>query len=301
MRRRWIALITLFLLVCLCAASDLWLRAEQRQYALNRQLIAALMKGDDKQALALVNEDADPNTCYKPKPVPSLRELVRQLLRRPPPSISKSLTALLIACGATGINSDSDDNPFLEEVPELVQAMIQHGAKINAKDASGHTPLFCALLSNRLNTVRLLLEHGADANEKDEQGNTPLMLAIGFKLHPAILHLLLQHGANVNAPVNEMGWTLLMMASSLANAQPETVRLLLEHGADVNAKDKDGRTALFWAVGFIVIGPGPNEDAVRQLLAHGANPHVFDNAGYTPLRYASPDIASLLKQYRARK
>jgi hypothetical protein len=51
--RRRAVLLTLCLLVGVIVAGgvSLWLRARQRQYALNRQLIAALVKGDDKQAL----------------------------------------------------------------------------------------------------------------------------------------------------------------------------------------------------------------------------------------------------------
>jgi hypothetical protein len=75
----------LLLLAALIGGTGLWLRAQQRQYALNRALIAALVKGDTRLALTLVNEGADPNTPYNPTPVPSLLELVKQLFHRSPP------------------------------------------------------------------------------------------------------------------------------------------------------------------------------------------------------------------------
>ena len=40
----------------------LGLQARQRQYALDRRLIAALVKNDAEQGLDLVNAGADPNT-----------------------------------------------------------------------------------------------------------------------------------------------------------------------------------------------------------------------------------------------
>src|SRR5579863_9697761 len=106
MRRKRAAQIMLFLLICLFVSTGLWLRAERRQYALNRQLIAALVKGDNQRALALVNAGADPNMRYKPIPAPSLLQLVRQLLHRSPPPINGSPTTLSIACGAPWNDED---------------------------------------------------------------------------------------------------------------------------------------------------------------------------------------------------
>src|SRR5689334_4539956 len=91
MHRRPAALLTLILLAGVVLACGLWLRAERRQYALNRQLIAALVKGDSKQALALVNAGADPNTRVKPSPMPTLLQSVKLLLYRSQPD-NDSLT-----------------------------------------------------------------------------------------------------------------------------------------------------------------------------------------------------------------
>jgi ankyrin repeat protein len=276
-------------------------------YNLNRQLIAALVKGDTGKALVLVNKGADPNIPYKSTAVPSLPALVKQWFRHSSP-INKSPTAFMIACGASEATWEGgayrDGDLCLEEVPQLVQAMAQHGAKVNAKGEDGWTPLMWAIANNYSNTVRLLLEHGADANMPDKNGDTPLTMSIELK-RPVILRLLLRHGANVNAPLNDEGLTPLMLASRLRNSQSELVRLLLEHGADINAKDKHGKTALFWAVGFNVIGPGPNDEAARQLIAHGANVNLTDENGKSLLSWAedstSPNLVALLKKAGARK
>src|SRR5579871_3760635 len=100
MRRKRFALITLCLPICLCVSSGLWFRAKEQQYALNRALIGALVKGNDEQALALVKAGADPNTRYMPNLVPTLPEMVKQLLHRSPPPRNDSLTAFSIACRA---------------------------------------------------------------------------------------------------------------------------------------------------------------------------------------------------------
>jgi hypothetical protein len=49
MYRRLAVLITFLLLAGLVGSTVLWLRAQQRQYALNRALIAALVEGDDNR------------------------------------------------------------------------------------------------------------------------------------------------------------------------------------------------------------------------------------------------------------
>jgi hypothetical protein len=82
--RKLIALLALLLLVGLAGGTILWLRSEQREYVLNRQLIAALVQDDDKRALALVNAGAGPNTRYAPMPVPSFLQLWNQLITDQP-------------------------------------------------------------------------------------------------------------------------------------------------------------------------------------------------------------------------
>ena len=55
--------------------------------------------------------------------------------------------------------------------------LLDQGAAINDRDATGRTPLMVAIGQNQLDTVRLLLDRGADPNAADPQGLTPLALA----------------------------------------------------------------------------------------------------------------------------
>lgn len=68
-RARWKSVVVLAAIVVvgtiassllIVGAGGLWLRSYRQQEALNRQLIAALMKEDDRQALDLVNAGAGP-------------------------------------------------------------------------------------------------------------------------------------------------------------------------------------------------------------------------------------------------
>lgn len=206
------ALISLILVLLLGLGCVLWLHGQQRQYALNRQLIAALVKNDDWQAPALVEAGADPNTHYKPTPLPSLPELVKQLFHRSPPTVNDSPTAFLIVCGASVSTDEGGMISWGSYDAELTQAMMTHGANVYAKDEDERTSLMYAAQNGGLDTVRLLLQHAAYINAKDTYGQTPLIYAA-------------------------------------SNAPPDVVRLLLEHGANVDAKDKDGMTPLNLAQG----------------------------------------------------
>src|SRR5579862_2192692 len=91
------ALIIGILMLSLVGGMGLWLRSAQRQYGLNRALIAALVHHDTRQALALVEAGADPDTQYDATLVPSLPDLMRHLFHRLPFATNDSPTALSIA------------------------------------------------------------------------------------------------------------------------------------------------------------------------------------------------------------
>lgn len=57
--------------------------------------------------------------------------------------------------------------------------------------------------------------------------------------HPAIVKVLIEHGADINAR-DDTGFTPLHWA--VGRNAPETARLLVESGADVNAKTNEGKT-----------------------------------------------------------
>ena len=87
--------------------------------------------------------------------------------------------------------------------------------------------------------VQDLLNQGADVNAKEEEHHeTPLILAAKFD-DPAILRLLLNANAEVDAR-DDKGRTALFFAS----LQSETLKELLEAGADLYARDEEENTIL---------------------------------------------------------
>jgi ankyrin repeat protein len=63
---------------------------------------------------------------------------------------------------------------------EVVRTLLDHGARLDARDRLGTTPLQAAVSSSSVNTetINLLLARGADVNAPDPRGNTPLAIAI---------------------------------------------------------------------------------------------------------------------------
>jgi quinoprotein dehydrogenase-associated probable ABC transporter substrate-binding protein len=144
--------------------------------------------------------------------------------------------------------------------PALVKMLIAHGAKLDAMDNDGLTPLAIAAQNAKVKATRVLLDAGADVNAPVTKGGyTPLMLA-SLSGSNELATSLIEHGANVNA-TNTGGVTPLMIAT--AGNRSTLARLLLKSGADVNARSEDGRTAFS-------IAQANSNDAVIKILEETA-------------------------------
>ena len=154
-----------------------------------------------------------------------------------------------------------------------VQAELDKGVGVNAKNDYGETPLdmavwyngeteIAALLRKQggkhgvingaaaggdIEAVKDFLAAGTDVNTKDGWEWTPLHNAAWWG-HKEIVELLLANGAGVNAK-NNKGWTPLHMAA--INGHNEIVGLLVAGGADVNSKNNNGETPTDLAAGRV--------------------------------------------------
>lgn len=226
-RRRYHAVLLLGTVGLLIAGvGGLWLRLARRQEALNRQLIAALVKQDTAQAIGLVNAGADPNTLCEPLPPPSFRQLWNFFFRRTILRVNGGNTAFCLVCGSPlpggGLRIGTVDDS-----PELVRSMIQHGALLNTHDAIGFTPLIWATCSDHPQTISVLLANGAEINAVDKFGDTALMRAATQRTSPRTMTLLLNHGANLDLS-NKDGETALRLAQ---DDDSDLITLLKQAGA----------------------------------------------------------------------
>ena len=114
--------------------------------------------------------------------------------------------------------------------------LLAKGVNINDPGDSDKygTPLHHAAYGGHIDLMKALLQRGANVNAKDSLDNTPLALAAQRKQVQAV-ELLLQHGANASIPTmnGETAFHEAVLAGSV-----EIVSLILSHGGKADVKGK---------------------------------------------------------------
>jgi len=237
--------------------------------------------------------------------------------------------ALLLANGANPNGSERAAYvPRFDRIPlqlaaargwkSAAECLIEHGACLEERDGDGRTALHQALAERQKEMVELLLARGADPNATtgpSELGWRPIPTRrrIGFgkprtrapqpstPLDYATLHedkelvqLLLNHGANINLPVNEP----LLFSVSIGN--PGMAEFLIENGANPRAAIWLQRRNYLHLAGL------RGHTAVAELLIkHGVDVNARDRFGDTPLdcaiRADHESLARLLWKYEMSK
>lgn len=197
---------------------------------------------------------------------------------------------------------------------EIIVALLDAGADVNAKGNHGWTPLHYAATGGSIGACRLLMQRGADRSALNGDQKTPLQVGGLFtapvlrdfipsatgadELFRAIAAgdeekaktLIAAHPDTIKAK-DERGCTPLLLAAKAGRT--EIVSILLKNGASVSAKDKTGETALHWAA------TADSTDTTHALIAAGANVNAQDDSGFTPLASAvelrnNAQVAALL-------
>ncbi|NXM75813.1 RN5A ribonuclease, partial [Serilophus lunatus] len=115
---------------------------------------------------------------------------------------------------------------------ELVLELLEKGADVNSKIASGWTPLQSAVRTGVVDLVLLLLDKGASLHARKDNGGTAFTEA-GIVGNVDILELLLDRGSNINDhDIN--GFTAFMEAAWYG--REEALRFLYSKGANVNLR-----------------------------------------------------------------
>ena len=192
---------------------------------------------------------------------------------------------------------------------EMVKFLLKKGAKVNAKESDGQTPIMWSyraditelLMKNGASiTIRskskepayihilysanrhkdyipilkLLLAAGINVNSVDKDKNTLLMRAVSRKQPVEAATLLLKRGAKVNL-INKRGETALMMADSIP-----VIKLLVEHRANIRQKDRRGRTVFDHISGNLprAMSKEDKSEFFKSLFAFGIGPTIHDAA-----------------------
>ncbi|MEM1446858.1 MAG: ankyrin repeat domain-containing protein [Planctomycetota bacterium] len=187
-----------------------------------------------------------------------------------------------------------------ENQPRLAEALLEHGADPDLRNADGRTPLHDALELGREQLQQALLRHSATvdicaaammgdlarvrawldadaelANDLSTNLSPTGWASFGGQLD--VIRLLRQHGAELHA-----GDTLWPAAMT---GRTDFARALVELGVDVNQPCGDhGRTALHACA---IMNYTQDASGVAQILLEaGADPHQQDAEQQTPLKLA---------------
>jgi hypothetical protein len=167
-----------------------------------------------------------------------------------------------------------------------------HGEDVNARCGGHGTPLGAASFNGHIDVVHLLLDHGANVNTIDKK-NTPISSAYHGR-HLEIMRLLLKHGADADVWCDP--YDLVLHQASKAG-EAEVVQLLLRHKADVNARGLLNWTPLQGASSF------GHTKVVQLLLDHGADVNAPSDGWDAPLCIAIgsgfPEVEQLLLKHGA--
>lgn len=174
------------------------------------------------------------------------------------------------------------DNPRIEY-------LLKRGAKIDARDQDGQTPLMMAVKSGDLSIINGLLVYKANPNLQDHDGWTAAMYGIRSN-EPKIFRLLGKFKADFNK-INKDGLTALALAVIDNKANAAVAMLDNQANPDVSMGEAKYNAMM------LAVKKG-NLQLVQTLLQYKANPNAKNAAGLTPLMIAAFDnqemIATLL-------
>ena len=176
----------------------------------------------------------------------------------------------------------------------IVEVLLDYGADPNCRSSPADTsasssgsaavrggrktPLWLAVRERETSLVRKLLHHGADPDLRAGRcESSPLYWAIDAG-HVCIATILLDNGADPNAPVKLKGkGQMSPLCFAMQRRQYSIARCLVDHGAEPNEPGWDGGPLLVKATARENVG------LTLAMLQHGACPNVKDASGKSPL------------------
>ncbi len=164
---------------------------------------------------------------------------------------SVEIINLLVSKGA-GLEVPSTHLPLLHRATisqgaEVVHYLLDRGFAVDEKDKTGRTPLMVAVDFGNVEAARALIMRGADVNLANPEGMVPMQIAVK-KGSPELIDLFIARKANINIVEGQTGKSMLHEAALRGNSA--VAGKLLAAGIPKNAKDKNGYTALSYALKY---------------------------------------------------
>ena len=152
-----------------------------------------------------------------------------------------------------------------------INAILEKGADVNARDAYQNTPLHWACIKGHMKVAMALVDRGADVDEKDKFNRTPLEMAKATINKEKLRNAAAKYKENKDE---------LFAAVKKRKTTADQIKAILDKGAYVNATDEEQMTPLHIACieGYM--------EVTMALLDRGADLHIRGVDDYTPLHLA---------------
>ncbi|GGJ00610.1 hypothetical protein GCM10007978_42870 [Shewanella hanedai] len=148
--------------------------------------------------------------------------------------------------------------------------LIAEGVDLNVLGDEDITPLLWLITqTNDLKATQRALDLGADANFKQPNGDNPVTF-VARDYAPEWLKMLLAAGGNPNS-IDRNGKPA--MFNAIGGENWGNINTLLEYGADVNLKDRSGKNSALYPT-YIM-----KYELAYFFLLKGADPYIYDDTG----------------------
>ncbi|KAI1073201.1 hypothetical protein LB507_010804 [Fusarium sp. FIESC RH6] len=230
-------------------------------------LITLASPGDLSQLETVLSQEESPSEEI-------VQELLAAAAKKPHLDV---IDFLFTKYGSVPFNEEIVRNAVRSGSIAIMKALLaREPTAINMPFDHYGSPLIVACMGrNNIDYLQFILEVGADPNQYPDAATYPLALAAALYKDPAVIDILLQHGAKLErsgalGAAARLGNEVMMgrLLERGARAETDAIRPL-EHGTPLHTAVEAGHVGV-----------------TRMLLEHGADPKALDGKGMTAVDIA---------------
>ncbi|XP_017848794.1 rabankyrin-5 [Drosophila busckii] len=252
----------------------------------------ALELGFEDVAQILVRHGVDAD-CWGPGPEGCQQTILHRAIDE-----NKELTAMFLVRNQCDLDTPRQPGPNGEGGDEsrdkasplhlccqwgltkVVQALIDHGANVNALDADNKTPVHIAIENQHEDIINILLCHpGINLKLRDKSGQTPFATSLAIRNHKSAERIL-ERLPNAAELMDQRGRNFLHVA--IMKDDLESVLFLLAIQVDVNSRVHDA----YQSTPLHLAASSKTEMIIRNLILAGARVNERDAVQKMPLHMA---------------